>query len=152
VLTLAEHFLRRFALENHKRIEGLTERARAKLMGHRWLGNVRELENSLERAIVMSSGPLIDEGDLPFESSAEALGSVRIPGSSMADLERYAILKTMEASDGSTTRAAELLGISVRTIQYRLHEYGVAKSAPRTSRPPPQVETPAPTAASVIAH
>ena len=57
----------------------------------------------------------------------------------MAELEKYAILKTLEAVDGSTVRAAELLDISVRTIQYRLHEYGLAKerspSAPR--KPPP---------------
>ena len=124
VTTLAEHFLRKFAQENHKRIDGLTERARAKLITHRWLGNVRELENSMERAVVMSTGPRVDDDDLPFEAAPEPSGTVRIPGSTMAELERHAILKTIEASGGSTTRAAELLGISVRTIQYRLHEYG----------------------------
>ena len=69
----------------------------------------------------------IDEEDLPFEASLETLGALRIPGSTMAELERYAILKTLEATEGSTSKAAELLDISVRTIQYRLNEYGVAK-------------------------
>jgi two-component system response regulator HydG len=51
---------------------------------------------------------------------------VRIPGSTMAEIERYAILSTLEVCDGSTAKAADLLGISVRTIQYRLNEYGVS--------------------------
>ncbi|RYZ57494.1 MAG: sigma-54-dependent Fis family transcriptional regulator, partial [Proteobacteria bacterium] len=56
------------------------------------------------------------------------LGAIRVPGSTLAELERYAIVKTLEAVEGSTARAAELLDISVRTIQYRLHEYGMTKS------------------------
>ncbi len=54
-------------------------------------------------------------------------GAARIPGATMAEIERHAILATLEACGGSTTKAAEMLDISVRTIQYRLHEYGVAK-------------------------
>ncbi len=133
VVMLANHFLRKFALENHKRVEGFTDRARAKLMSYRWPGNVRALENTIERAVVLSGGPLIDEGDLPFESAPEAFGSVRVPGSTMADIERYAILKTLEACEGSTSKAAEILDISVRTIQYRLHEYGLARG-PKSGR------------------
>ncbi|HEX7667537.1 MAG TPA: sigma-54 dependent transcriptional regulator, partial [Polyangiaceae bacterium] len=128
VVTLAGHFLRRFALENHKRVDGFTDKARAKLVASRWPGNVRALENAIERAVVMCTGEEIDEGDLPFEAVPESLGGVKIPGSTMAELERYAILKTLEATDGSTVKAAELLDISVRTIQYRLHEYGATKS------------------------
>jgi two-component system response regulator HydG len=63
-------------------------------------------------------------------------GVVRIPGATMADIERYAILATLEATNGSTTRAAEMLDISVRTIQYRLHEYGLASNKPRKSPAP----------------
>jgi DNA-binding NtrC family response regulator len=125
VLVLADHFLRKFAHENHKRIEGFTDTARTKILGYRWPGNVRALENAIERAVVLCTGALVDEADLPFDSAVEPLGSIRIPGTTMAELERHAILKTLEATDGSTTKAAELLGISVRTIQYRLHEYGV---------------------------
>jgi len=126
VLVLANHFLRKFALENHKRIDGFTDRARAKIVGYRWPGNVRALENAIERAVVLAEGTQIDEGDLPFEAAPEAIGGVRIPGSTMGEIEKYAILKTLEAVDGSTSRAAEILDISVRTIQYRLHEYGLA--------------------------
>ena len=127
-VVLAEHFVRRFAEENHKRIDGFTEKARAKILSHRWPGNVRALENAIERAVVLCEGTVLDEADLPFETAPEVHGAVRIPGATMAEIERYAILSTLEATAGSTTKAAELLDISVRTIQYRMHEYGLAKN------------------------
>jgi len=128
MLVLAEHFLRRFALEDHKQIEGFTDRARMKLRGYRWPGNVRELENAIERAVVLCDGDRIDEDHLPYGSGAGGgLDGIAVPGATMAELEKYAILKTLDSVDGSTVRAAELLDISVRTIQYRLHEYGLVK-------------------------
>jgi len=127
VLMLANHFLRKFAQENHKRIDGFSDKARAKIATHRWPGNVRALENAVERAVVLCEGSTIEESDLPFEASAEAHGPIKIPGATMSDIERYAILSTLEACAGSTTKAADVLDISVRTIQYRLHEYGVSK-------------------------
>ncbi|HMI87468.1 MAG TPA: sigma-54 dependent transcriptional regulator [Polyangiaceae bacterium] len=126
VLVLANHFLKRFAEENHKMIEGFTDRARSKIVGHRWPGNVRELENAIERAVVLCEGSIIDEGDLPVDVAPLTHGAVRIPGATMAEIERFAILTTLEATDGSTSKAAEMLDISVRTIQYRMNEYGVA--------------------------
>jgi two-component system response regulator HydG len=127
VLVLGNHFLRKFALENHKRVEGFSDKARQKIVGYRWPGNVRALENAVERAVVLCEGSLIDEDDLPFEAVPETQGALRIPGATMAEIERYAILKTLEAVDGSTTKAADILDISVRTIQYRLNEYGLGR-------------------------
>jgi two-component system, NtrC family, response regulator HydG len=133
VLVLADHFLRRFTQENKKRIEGFDDEARAKIVAHRWPGNVRELENAIERAVVLSEGALIVGDDLPVDVAPAPKNSLRVPGATMAELERYAILTTLEATNGSTTKAAEMLDISVRTIQYRLHEYGLAgKTATRT--------------------
>jgi two-component system response regulator HydG len=129
VIVLANHFLRKFALENHKTIEAFTNEARAKLTGFRWPGNVRALENAVERAVVLAEGPLITAEDLPFEATPDSIGALKIPGSTLAEIERYAITKTLEATEGSTSKAAELLDISIRTIQYRLHEYGLAKSS-----------------------
>jgi two-component system response regulator HydG len=125
VLVLANHFLQRFARDNHKPIDGFTQPARSKILAHRWPGNVRELENAIERAVVLSEGTEVDADDLPFDAAQPLQGAIRIPGSTMAELERYAILTTLEATQGSTTKAAELLDISVRTIQYRLQEYGL---------------------------
>jgi len=79
----------------------------------------------------MCDGSLIDADDLPFSGGQHAHRSVRIPGSTMAEIERYAILATLEATDGSTARAAELLDIGIRTIQYRVAEYGVGKKMHR---------------------
>jgi two-component system response regulator HydG len=126
VLVLADHFLRRFALENNKTIDKLTTAARTKIAQHRWPGNVRELENAIERAVVLCDGREIDADALPFEAAPILQGAVRIPGATMAEIERYAILTTLEAVDGSTSKAANVLDISPRTIQYRLHEYGAA--------------------------
>jgi two-component system response regulator HydG len=126
VLVLADHFLRRFARENNKSIEKLTTAARTKIAQHRWPGNVRELENAIERAVVLSEGDEIDADALPFDAIPVTHGAVRIPGATMAEIERYAILTTLDAMEGSTSKAANVLDISTRTIQYRLHEYGAA--------------------------
>jgi DNA-binding NtrC family response regulator len=125
VLVLANAFLRRFAEDNSKPVEELSDEARDKILAHRWPGNVRELENAIERAVVLCEGSRIEATDLPFEAAQPMRGAVRVPGATMAEIERWAILATLEATEGSTTKAAELLDISVRTIQYRLHEYGL---------------------------
>jgi two-component system, NtrC family, response regulator HydG len=129
VLVLAEHFLRRFGAENHRVIKGFSEAAKRKLQAHRWSGNVRELENTIERAVVLAESDVLDAGMLPLDEGAAAGSSLRIPGASMAEIERHAILSTLEAVGGSTAKAAEVLGISVRTIQYRLHDYGMTRGA-----------------------
>jgi len=133
VVILAEHFLRRFARENHKRLTAFSDAARSKIVGHRWSGNVRELENVIERAVVLAEGTRIEDEDLPFDGAPIVQGAVRIPGATMAEIEKFAIMSTLEVANGSTARAADILDISVRTIQYRLHEYGIGLSRLRTS-------------------
>ncbi|MBM4361060.1 MAG: sigma-54-dependent Fis family transcriptional regulator [Deltaproteobacteria bacterium] len=125
---LAVHFLRRFAEENGKAIERFSDAALERISGYAWPGNVRELENVVERAVVLCDETEIGIAHLPPEvcpAPREQAGP-RIPGWSMADIERYAILKTLESCGGSTTRAAEVLEISVRKIQYKLQEFGAA--------------------------
>jgi two-component system response regulator HydG len=127
ILLLANHFLQRFARENDKVVNGFSDEARAKIMSHGWPGNVRELENAIERAVVMCTGDQILASDLPVDIAPTSKSQgIRIPGSSMAEIEKHAILSTLEAVDGSTSKASEMLDISVRTIQYRLHDYGLA--------------------------
>jgi DNA-binding NtrC family response regulator len=124
---LAHTFLREYAAENERPIQGLTEEALQHLMIYPWPGNVRELENAIERAVVMCDGDLIDRDDLPTSAHGDLQnGSVMalIPGITMSELERIAILRTLDAVDGSTARAAEILGISQRKIQYRVKEWG----------------------------
>jgi DNA-binding NtrC family response regulator len=90
---------------------------------------VRELENIVERAVVVARADVIRREDLgPSLANSDdgSGGEARVPivpGATMAELERYAILRTLEHTGGSTSRAADLLGISTRTIQVRLQEY-----------------------------
>jgi two-component system, NtrC family, response regulator HydG len=129
VVLLAEHFLRRFARENNRQIDAFSDGARAKLVAHRWPGNVRELENAVERAVVFTEAGVVEADALPFDAAPATIeGGPRVPGATMAELEKHAILATLEAVGGSTSRAADMLDISARTIQYRLHEYGVVAS------------------------
>ncbi len=125
LLPLANHFLERFARENGKRIEGFAEDALERITGYRWPGNVRELENVIERAVVLCDGPTLTAKHLPAGVGAVPRGAIRIPGSTLGEIERHAILTTLEACAGKTGTAAQMLDISVRKIQYKLHEYGV---------------------------
>ncbi len=123
---LAAFFLRKYALENGKNIEGFTDEALAAITSYGWPGNVRELENAIERAIVLGQGPRVEPRHLPASVAPQAAAATdlpRVPGATIAELERWAILRTLEAVSGSTSRAATVLGISARKIQYKLHEY-----------------------------
>jgi DNA-binding NtrC family response regulator len=126
ILPLVEFFLGRYTEENGKTITGITEAAAARLTAYDWPGNVRELENAVERAVVLCDAPEIDARHLPpsVAPQPEPEGLPPVPGSTIADLERYAILKTLEACAGSTSKAALILGVSTRKIQYKLHQYG----------------------------
>jgi DNA-binding NtrC family response regulator len=126
VPALASFFLRRYAEENGKSIDGFSDAAIEVLSSYSWPGNVRELENVVERAVVLCDGAQIEPRHLPATISPESqrAGPPPIPGSTIQDLERYAILKTLEACGGSTSKAAMILGVSTRKIQYKLHEYG----------------------------
>jgi DNA-binding NtrC family response regulator len=123
---LGHHFLRRFAEENERDIRGFTDDALRALLAYPWPGNVRELENAIERAVVMCQGTHVSAEHLPATGSerGEDMGML-VPGVTMAELERLAILQTLEAVGHSTSKAAELLGISQRKIQYRLKEWGL---------------------------
>jgi DNA-binding NtrC family response regulator len=130
IALLAHHFLHKYAEANGKDVRGLADDALRMLLRHPWPGNVRELENAIERAVVLADTPVLNESHFPTLRRAEASAAsgagfprVRIPGSSLADLEREAILRTLEAVSGSTSRAAAMLGISPRKIQYKLKEY-----------------------------
>ena len=120
---LALHFLQTFATGHGKAIVGLDDEALERLGGYAWPGNVRELEETIERAVSTCRGPRITAADLPPSLRAgTASAAVPIPGSTLDTIERFAILRTLEATSGSTGRAAEILGISIRKVQYKLQE------------------------------
>ena len=136
LLPLATYFLSRFAKENAKSIDGFSDDAIERIGAYRWPGNVRELENVIERAVILCDGPKLTAKHLPAGVGAVPRGSVRVPGSTLAEIERHAILGTLEACGGRTSQAAQMLDISVRKIQYKLHEYGVTMQRTTGLKPP----------------
>jgi two-component system response regulator HydG len=135
LLPLATHFLRRFAKENGKSIDGFSDDAVERITGYRWPGNVRELENVIERAVVLCDGSTLTARYLPAGVGAVARGSLRIPGSTLAEMERHMIVTTLEACSGRTSQAAQMLDISVRKIQYKLQEYGITMQRTPSVKP-----------------
>ncbi|PYQ14792.1 MAG: hypothetical protein DMH00_00940 [Acidobacteria bacterium] len=129
---LVDHFLAQFKKENARDSLILSPAAMRCLTQARWEGNVRELRNLLESLVVMATRPVIDVWDLPeayrqtplqeLEASAEA-GQAPAPRT-MGEIEREAILRTLKETEGNRTKAAEILGIGLRTLQRKLKEYG----------------------------
>lgn len=135
---LAMHFLKRHNRANGKGLSGFTERALGVLLNFDWPGNITQLENCIERAVVLARGEEIEPRELPRELMTSGRGGDElpsVPGASLRELERFAILKTLEHVGGSTSKAARILGISPRKIQYRLNEYREEDAVSSPSRP-----------------
>jgi len=126
---LINHFIEKFAAENGKNIQGLTAEARDVLLKYDYPGNVRELVNIMERAVVIARSQYITTDDLPFksdflpvESYKKSSGALR---ESVDDLEKNLIIEAMEKTQDNQTKAAEILGISERMLRYKLKKYGL---------------------------
>jgi len=121
-------FIREFSQENGKRIEGIDPRARAALYAYDWPGNVRQLRNCIESAVVLTSGTIITLDDLPpsVHPSDEAQSLILPRGLTMAEAEKRVILHTLTACNNNKTRTAETLGIGRKTLHRKLSEYGMS--------------------------
>jgi len=134
ILPLIDHFLKHYAEENDKEIAGLSHEAQDVLLKYDYPGNVRELENIIERAVVIARDPVIAVEDLPFRETVidEAAGGRKADDGllrgSIEDLEKKLIVEAMEKAGEHQTRAAELLGISERMLRYKLKKYGLKAS------------------------
>jgi len=124
---LMDHFLRRFAERNRKTIRGFTREARELLLRYDYPGNVRELENIVERAVVLTRDEVIGITDLPLGTqtleeteSVEANMPAAVEG-----VERRMIKTALARAGGVQTRAAEMLGITERALRYKLKKYGL---------------------------
>jgi len=125
---LARHFLEQYREKNRKNIRGIEPGAMERLTGHGWPGNIRELENTIERAVILCPGETITVHELPaaLRNSSGAPGAVPLPGTTLKAMERQLILATLEETEGNRTRAAELLGITRQTLQNKLKEYDLS--------------------------
>ena len=127
---LADFFLKSYAEKNRKLLKGFTPRAVDLMMRHEWPGNVRELENIVERAVIMARGEMITPMEFPemlkeLDDELKATSVNLEPGRSLKEVEKEMILRTLEETGGNRTHAADILGISRRTLQMKLKEYGI---------------------------
>jgi len=124
---LAGAFLRELVDDNGKAITGFDPKTVAALYAYPWPGNIRELRNCIESAVVMASGNLVTVDDLPPTVRVSAEESViRVPpGSSLAETERILIRETLAAQAGNKSRTAEILGIGRKTLYQKIEEYGL---------------------------
>ncbi|MBP2302610.1 acetoacetate metabolism transcriptional regulator AtoC [Azospirillum picis] len=149
VRLLASHFLQRFAAENRIEVAGIDEQAMERLLAYRWPGNIRELSNAMERAVVMSTGTMIVAEDLPEQIAGAPGGAggkerdgddAEPAGGASADtppaggglreqvsrFEARVVAEALARNDGNRMRTAQDLGISRRSLLYKLQEYGIS--------------------------
>lgn len=129
---LVDHFIRKYSQLNHKNISGISREARDQLIKYDFPGNIRELENIIERAIILSRGEYITLGDLPQLAHIFTESSILDPthlqdghGVKMKTFEREMISKALEESKGNQSAAARLLGITERHLRSRLEKLGL---------------------------
>lgn len=126
---LIDHFLNRFCQKIGLPTKTMSEKAGQILLSYSWPGNVRELENLIERAVVISKNQELKISDFPPEIAAgiPTLGKASMDvGMSIGEAEKILILKTLKAHGGNKSKAADVLGISARTLRNKLHEYGIS--------------------------
>ncbi len=134
IAALSAHFARRYAELNGVDYRPLSEPARQKLLGHCWRGNVRELENTVHRAVLLAEGDTIDARAIELGESGPdpqpAQGGIAtLIGQRMDDVERALILHTLGHTLGNRTHAAIILGISIRALRNKLRDYAAAGEA-----------------------
>ncbi len=123
---LVEHFIQQLGAASGKEVRGVDHECLAALKRYSWPGNVRQVRNIIERALIVSHGPLLTVNDLPDDFKAiggeNSVFPVRI-GSSLSEVEKELLRRTIEYAGGNKTKAAEILGISPKTLYNRLHSY-----------------------------
>lgn len=129
---LVDHFLQIYNEKNNRHLKGFHPRALDAMMRYSWPGNIRELENVVERAVILTMDEYVSFSELPESISGESPSAVVTtskvgiaPGMTIRELEKALILVTLEHNDGNRTRSAGFLGITRRTLQNKLKEYGI---------------------------
>lgn len=127
---LVEHFIKKYSLKHKKNIKGISREARDTLLKHDYPGNVRELENIIERAVVLTRDEYIKTEDLfglPQSSKLEQKTTLR---EFTESIEKSMIIKALDESNWIQTKAAKILGLSERMLRYKMKKYGIEKEKP----------------------
>ena len=136
---LVQNFVAKYNEENGKRITGVADETLDALLAYDWPGNIRELENYTERAVVVARGEALAPDDYPQRLTSGPQGrddgGIHV-GMTVHEMERRLIMKTLESCQGNRTEAAGMLGISTRTLRNKLHEYGEMKAFKETADGP----------------
>ncbi len=140
ILPLAEFFIAKISAEMGRAAISVHPHAQELLHRYDWPGNVRELSNAIERSLIVSRGDSILAQDLPLRTDAP--GGVPSRGKALAEIEKEAIIETLARNQGDRRRAAEQLGISLRTLQYRLKDYGRTPGTTAKSEAPEDADKP----------
>jgi DNA-binding NtrC family response regulator len=124
IIVLAKHFVKRFSQENEIAMLKMDKKFEDRLLQHQWNGNVRELRNIIERAVIMTDGDRLEIESLPFDMQDEDGGS----GLDLSAMEKKHIAKVLDHCKGNKTRAAEMLGIGLTTLYRKIQEYEIEVS------------------------
>ena len=125
---LANYFTRRYALKNHKDVKGLTPGALNLIGSHQWPGNIRELQNAIERAVILMRGDYLTEKDLPNLKPGVASGVPSVTHElplNLDDLEKMAVENALQHTRGNKSRAALTLGVTRKTLAAKMKKYGL---------------------------
>ena len=131
IIVLAKHFAKKYSELNDIPLKEMTPAAEQKLLNYLWPGNVRELENTVHRALLLSSGDKIDEDAILLDDidavinpvAGTEMSGAEFVGSTVASMERNLIIDTLKHTMGNRTTAANILGISIRTLRNKLKQY-----------------------------
>jgi DNA-binding NtrC family response regulator len=133
ITVLANYFLAMFNREFRKQLQGISADALAKLNAYPWPGNIRELRNVMERAILLNEVPWIEKGDIVlgranFNTPVESLGEIvplPLQGCTLADAEESLLRQALNRCDWNQTRTGALLGITRDQVRYKIEKFGM---------------------------
>jgi DNA-binding NtrC family response regulator len=138
---LIDYFLKKHTRNTSRLVRGLTTETKRMMQDYSWPGNVRQLESAIERAILLCEGDMITPEDMPLEVRQESRpaseGAFKLPpqGIAFEEVERDLITQAMQQTDYNITKAAKLLGLTFRTLQYRLEKFGIKKPDGKEKEP-----------------
>ena len=139
IYVLAKSFIEKYNLIFNRSIRDLSKESVRLLLGYEWPGNVRQLDSVIEKAVLLAQGDIITPDDLEISTQPKSMegNSSRIESRSnsvsLDDMEREVILKAMEKSNGCMAKAADLLGTTYRTVEYRVKKYNIPRKNQRKS-------------------